>query len=281
VNSYFIFILTISAGITMTAQVTALFDKIWQQYLTVTPSAKKIHQLLGNGDDVINDHVAYRTFNIEKINLDKLAKHLISIGYTECGQYDFSAKKLTAKHFEHTTSTMPKVFISELRVEEFSNEIQTIICNLVDQLPDNISEQPDFLYSDRPWKISSTDYNTLLATSEYAAWLAAWGYRANHFTVSINHLDGFDCLIEVNNCLKNAGYTLNKAGGEIKGDQAVKLEQSSILADKALVKFSDVTLEIPSCFYEFAKRYPLTDGKLYTGFVAASADKIFESTNAT
>jgi hypothetical protein len=280
VNSYFTFLLTISAGITMTAQVTALFDKIWQQYLTVTPSAKKIHHLLGNGNDVINDHVAYRTFNIEKINLDKLAKHLISIGYTECGQYDFSAKKLTAKHFEHSTNTMPKVFISELRVEEFSDEIQTIIHKLVDQLPDNISQQPDFLYSGRPWQISSTDYNTLLATSEYAAWLAAWGYRANHLTVSINHLDGFDCIVEVNNRLKNAGYILNSTGGEIKGDETVKLEQSSILADKALVKFSDVTLEIPSCFYEFAKRYPLANGELYTGFVAASADKIFESTNA-
>lgn len=265
----------------MTTKVTALFDKIWQQYLTVTPSAHKIHQLLGNGNDVINDHVAYRTFNIEKINLEKLAKHLLVLGYTECGQYDFSAKKLTAKHFEHSNNTMPKVFISELRVEEFSAEIQTIIHSLVDQLPDNISEQADFLYSGRPWEVSSADYKTLLATSEYAAWLAAWGYRANHFTVSINHLDGFDCIIDVNNTLKNAGYALNSTGGEIKGDETVKLEQSSILADKALVEFSDVTLEIPSCFYEFAKRYPLANGELYTGFVAASADKIFESTNAT
>ncbi|WP_114326844.1 DUF1338 domain-containing protein [Candidatus Colwellia aromaticivorans] len=265
----------------MTAKVIALFDKIWQQYLTVTPSANKIHHLLGNGNDVINDHVAYRTFNIEKVNLAKLAKHLISIGYTECGQYDFADKKLTAKHFEHSTSTMPKVFISELRVEEFSAEVQEIIHNLVNQLPKNISEKADFLYCGRPWKISSTDYNTLLATSEYAAWLAAWGYRANHFTVSINHLDGFDSIIDVNDTLKKAGYTLNSAGGEVKGDETVKLEQSSILADKALVEFSDVTREIPSCFYEFAKRYPLDNGELYTGFVAASADKIFESTNTT
>jgi hypothetical protein len=265
----------------MTTKVTALFDNIWQQYLTVTPSANNIHQLLGNGKDVINDHVAYRTFNIEKVNLEKLAKHLLVLGYTECGQYDFSAKKLTAKHFEHSNSTMPKVFISELRVEEFSAEIQQIIRKLVDQLPDDISEPADFLYSGRPWQISSADYKALLATSEYAAWLAAWGYRANHFTVSINHLDGFDCIIDVNNTLKSAGYTLNSTGGEIKGDESVKLEQSSTLADKALVEFSDVTLEIPSCFYEFAKRYPLPNGELYTGFVAASADKIFESTNAS
>ncbi|MDP7591589.1 MAG: DUF1338 domain-containing protein, partial [Litorilituus sp.] len=52
------------------------------------------------------------------------------------------------------------------------------------------------------------------------------------------------------------------------------------LADHAMVDFTDKVIDIPSCFYEFAKRYTSEDGKLYTGFVAASADKIFESTNA-
>lgn len=264
----------------MTEKVTALFDNIWQQYLTVTPSADKIHQLLGNGNEVINDHVAYRTFNLDKINLAKLASPLLSLGYTECGQYDFAAKKLTAKHFEHSNSTMPKVFISELRVEEFSADVQQIIHKLVKQLPENISDQDNFLYSGRSWHVSSTDYQMLLAESEYAAWLSAWGFRANHFTVSINHLDNFDGIIAVNDSLKEAGHTLNSTGGEIKGDAIVKLEQSSTLADKALVEFTDKSMEIPSCFYEFAKRYPQTDGELYTGFVAASADKIFESTNA-
>ncbi len=263
----------------MTAQVTKLFENIWQQYITVTPSANSIHQLLGNGEDVINDHVAYRTFNLEKINLNKLANHFLTIGYTECGQYNFEAKKLTAKHFEHKNNTMPKVFISELRVEELSVATQKIINTLIEQLPDDISEQQNFLYSGCPWKISSVDYQALLAESEYAAWLAAWGYRANHFTVSINHLKNFDDIISVNNCLKKSGYTLNGTGGEIKGNEAVKLEQSSTLADKAMVEFTDKSIEIPSCFYEFAKRYPQANGEIYTGFVAASADKIFESTN--
>jgi hypothetical protein len=265
----------------MTAQVIKLFDSIWQQYIAVTPSADKIHQLLGNGADVINDHVAYRTFDVKKINLDTLASHLLAIGYTECGQYDFSAKKLTAKHFEHSDSTMPKVFISELHVAELSENAQKIIHNLANQLPDNISEQQDFLYSGRSWEISSTDYHTLLAESEYAAWLAAWGYRANHFTVSINHLNNFNDIFTVNETLKANGFTLNSTGGEVKGDQSVMLEQSSTLADKVVVEFSDKSMEIPSCFYEFAKRYPQANGDLYTGFVAASADKIFESTNAT
>ncbi len=57
------------------------------------------------------------------------------------------------------------------------------------------------------------------------------------------------------------------------------LEQSSTLADEAVAEFTDGDQLIPSCFYEFALRYAMPNGKLYTGFVAASADKIFESTN--
>lgn len=264
----------------MTSKITALFDNIWKNYLDVTPSAKQVHQLLGSGNDVINDHVAYRTFNLEKVNLDKLAAHLLALGYTECGEYHFEAKKLYAKHFEHSDSTLPKVFISELLVEQLSEQAQTIIHKLVDGLDDDIATREDFLYSGASWQVSSTEYQSLLAESEYAAWLAAWGYRANHFTVSINHLENYNSIEAVNEAVKQGGFKLNTSGGEIKGDEAVKLEQSSTLADKAEVTFSDKTMAIPSCFYEFAKRYPLTDGELYSGFVAASADKIFESTNA-
>jgi len=175
---------------------------------------------------------------------------------------------------------MPKVFISELLVEQLSIQAQQIIHQLVDSVDENLVGKYDFLYSGKNWNISFADYQTLLVESEYAAWLAAWGYRANHFTVSINHLEHFNCINTVNSTLKTNGFTLNSTGGEIKGDQSVMLEQSSTLADKALVKFSDKVVEIPSCFYEFAKRYPSNNGELYSGFVAASADKIFASTDA-
>jgi len=260
-------------------EVKALFNKIWSNYLEVTPSALKIHDLLSSGDDLINDHVAYRTFNTSKVNLEKLAAHLIALGYKEGGEYHFEAKKLYAKHFEHADSTLPKVFISELLVEKFSQPIQSIINTMVDAIDSSSVENNSFLYSGTHWQVSYQDYQTLLAESEYAAWMAAWGYRANHFTVSINHLKNFDNIESVNTAVKNGGFLLNTAGGEIKGDKKVMLEQSSTIADKAEVIFSDKAALIPSCFYEFAKRYPLENGELYTGFVAASADKIFESTN--
>lgn len=261
------------------AAVKTLFTHIWNNYLEVTPSALKIHDLLGSGNDLINDHVAYRTFNTSKVNIEKLATHLIALGYKECGEYHFEAKKLYAKHFEHTDSTLPKVFISELLVEKFPQATQNIINKMVDAIDSNSINNSSFLYSGTHWQVSYADYQALLAESEYAAWMAAWGYRANHFTVSINYLENFEEIEAVNTAVKKGGFPLNTSGGEIKGNKKVMLEQSSTIADKAEVNFADQTVLIPSCFYEFAKRYSLENGELYTGFVAASADKIFESTN--
>lgn len=264
----------------MQKDIETLFGHLWDNYIQVTPSAHKVHQLLGGGAPIINDHVAFRTYNLPKLGLEKLAAHFLALGYEQKGEYVFKAKKLYAKHFEHKDPDAPKVFISELKVEELSEGAQAIIHKLVDQVPDHLTDTPAFLYTGAPWQVSHADYQTLLAESEYAAWMAAWGYRANHFTVNINRLKNFDTIQQVNAALKAAGFVLNTVGGEVKGDPQVMLEQSSTMADKAEVPFSDGVRTIPSCFYEFALRYPQADGVLYPGFVEASADKIFESTNA-
>jgi hypothetical protein len=267
----------------MHTNVSALFAGLWEDYVSITPSAYKIHALLAdmtNSSTIVNDHIALRTFDIEKVNLDKLAAHFLALGYEQKGDYDFAAKKLTAQHFEHPDTSVPKVFISQLRVAELSTQAQTIIHNMLASLDDEAVTAEDFLYSGTHWQISSEEYLSLLAESEYAAWMSAWGYRANHFTVSVNHLSNIDELHQVNTLLKLAGYKLNESGGEIKGGKDVCLAQSSTMADHAFVAFSDKEMSIPSCFYEFAQRYETPDVGIYQGFVAASADKIFESTNA-
>ncbi|MEG3767196.1 DUF1338 domain-containing protein [Alteromonas sp. 14N.309.X.WAT.G.H12] len=267
----------------MHKDVDTLFSCLWEKYVSITPSAHKIHALLAgeeSSDQIVNDHVAFRTFNLEKTALDKLAAHFLALGYQAKGHYNFEAKKLTAQHFEHPDETKPKVFISELRVAELSDTAQGIILDLVAQMDANVVINDDFLYSDRHWRLSKDDYETLLSESEYAAWLAAWGFQANHFTVSVNYLEQVQSLEAVNALLKKAGFVLNTSGGEIKGGKEVFLAQSSTMADKAEVTMDDEKLVIPSCFYEFAQRYAMPDGRLYQGFVAASADKIFESTNA-
>jgi 2-oxoadipate dioxygenase/decarboxylase len=262
--------------------VDTLFHNLWENYCQVTPSAERIHRLLDNsqGKAIVNDHIALRTFNIDKLNLEKLAAHFLALGYEQGGEYHFDAKKLYARHYEHPDPTVPKVFISELLVEQCSDALQSTVHQLVDSVSPTAVEQSDFLYSGRHWNLDYATYQTLLEESEYAAWMAAWGYRANHFTVSVNQLSQFRTLAEVNQRLKDEGFRLNTSGGEIKGSPQDLLEQSSTMADRADVAFSDQTVSIPSCFYEFALRYPKPDGELYSGFVAASADKIFESTDS-
>ena len=263
----------------MSQSVEQFFEELWNDYIQLAPSAAKVHQVLGKGRPIINDHVAFRTYNIAPVRLATLAQHFEAMGYQACGDYVFEAKKLVAKHYEHSNPSLPKIFISELLVEEFSPELQQIVRSCVSQIDPAAVERPDFMYSGVHWQLSSTDYEKLLAESEYAAWLAAFGFRANHFTVNVNELPDFESLEAVNETLKQAGFRLNSAGGEIKGSAAVYLEQSSTMADQVTVRFSDIEKVIPGCFYEFAKRYEIRPNELYTGFVAASADKIFESTN--
>ncbi len=257
------------------------FANLWQQYTAINPQARAIHSLLEKrGEKVVNDHVALRTFNTEKLGIDRLATIFEDMGYENRGQYDFTAKQLNAYHFEHKNNpNHPKIFISELITESFSDDLQDIIKRLDDEVaPDEVFE-PDFLYTGRPWNLSFTEYIQLLQESEYAAWTAAFGYRANHFTVSINHLNTFFDIESLNQFILDNGFAMNESGGLIKGSAEQLLEQSSTMAPMVNLEFSDVNHLVPSCFYEFAKRYPTESGQLYQGFIAASADKIFESTN--
>ena len=259
-----------------------LISAMWENYLLLNEDARRIHALFSEKNDgpVINDHIALRTFNLDKVSLKKIMQPFIDLGYVAKGDYIFEAKKLEARHFEHPDHQQPKIFISELKVEELSTQAQQIIRTLVEQIPDHSVNRDSFCYSGRPWQVNAADYQMLLEESEYAAWMAAFGYRPNHFTISINHLSTLENIEDVNHFLLEQGFQLNTSGGLVKGTPGEFLEQSATMANKVDVTFSDnITLHIPSCFYEFAKRYPMADGNLYQGFIAASADKIFESTN--
>lgn len=258
----------------------ALLDKMWQDYVAINPLAKKISEILtGQGETIQNDHIALRTFNHPRVSVDVMAKPFLEAGYKYGGDYHFTEKKLYAKHYEHSDPKLPKIFISELKLEDFSPALRATVNSLIDQIPAGMEHQYDFVSIGRPWKVTTKIYNDLLKESDYAAWVSAFGYRPNHFTVFINVLKKFSDINVLNDYLKKEGFKLNSSGGEVKGSKEVCLEQSSTLANNIEVTFEDAKLTIPACYYEFAKRYPMKNGELYQGFVAASADKIFESTN--
>jgi hypothetical protein len=259
-----------------------LLTKLWDQYADITPSAKKIHDLLEEkGEEIKNDHIAIRTFNDKRVCIEVLERPFLNVGYEGKGEYFFDSKKLFAKHYEHTTDkNAPRIFISELEMEKCSPKLQETVKSILDSCDQNIFNNPELVLSGSVWKANSQRvYKLLLEESEYAAWMYIYGFRANHFTINVNALKDFDSLQELNTYLENKGWKLNASGGKIKGTPEQLLEQSSTLADLYSINFEEGTIEIPSCYYEFALRYPLSNGELYQGFIASSADKIFESTD--
>ena len=261
---------------------TTFFAHLWQNYIEITPQAEKIRQLFVQTDaEVINDHVAFRTFADTPLNLAALEPLVMEMGYAVQDDYDFSAKKLRARSYIHPDITVPKIFVSELLVDQLSADAQAILGKYTANIQSGPSDQSVF-WSGRHWQAPSwDDYQKLMAETEYGAWLLAIGLRVNHFTVSIEQLTSTNDIHEVLQRVKDAGFAVNTSGGEVKGTPADLLEQGSSMADQQPIEFAEgQTHTIPTCFYEFAKRHPGADGKLYQGFIAANADKIFESTNA-
>lgn len=258
-----------------------LFDIMWRDYCGLSPAAAKIHQLLSEREDeIVNDHIALRTFRHPRLGLDMAARPFERLGYKPMGEYHFEQKKLYAKHWEHKSDPkQPKIFISELKLEEMPTQVQNVIHELIQQVPEEATDKPEFFVSGRPWNLSYQTYSELAKVSEYASWVAAYGFRPNHFTVFVNQLKSFHQLEDLNQFLKDNGYQLNASGGEIKGSAEDLLEQSSTVAEEIEVEFTDGRYKVPSVYYEFALRHAKDNGELYQGFVAQSADKIFESTD--
>lgn len=259
-----------------------IFKKLWEDYTIKNPMAKKVFDLFtAEGETVLNDHIAFRTFDDKRINIDVLSKVFIDTGYVEKATYRFENKHLFAKHYEHSTDPLaPRIFISELITAELSPFVQETAKTLADSIPENVLISDELIFSGRQWGIPSFQiYETLRKESEYAAWFYINGFTVNHFTVNVNALKTYDSLQKVNAFLKSKGFLLNDVGGEIQGTPEDLLEQSSVKAEIISVPFSDGNYDVTGCYYEFAKRYPDENGKLYTGFIAKSADKIFQSTD--
>ena len=66
--------------------VATIFDRLWNEYADRTPSAQKINDLFtSKGNKVYNDHVAFRTFDDERVNIEVLAAPFLEVGYEERG----------------------------------------------------------------------------------------------------------------------------------------------------------------------------------------------------
>lgn len=260
-----------------------LLQDLWQHYAAITPDAPLVHELLRRrGETFSNDHVALRTFDRPAVGIDRLSAPFVSQGYVASGDYRFEHKRLVARSFRHPSGQLPRLFISALRFEDFPERVAQLADALIAQVPADLPAE-QLLVSAPTWgAISFADYSYLAGLSEYAAWVAAFGIRVNHFTVHFNDLRSFDQLADLNAFVEAEGFELNGDPLKIQGGPKQLLEQSSTVARMIPWHFANGEEHaIPGGYYEFARRYvDPSSGSLFDGFVTASADRIFESTNA-
>lgn len=246
--------------------------------------------MIHHPDDIINDHIAFRTLGVPNLGIQSLEKVFLAYGYTRMDRYHFDAKKLNA-HWYSPPSDPPnlhRVFISECRVEDFSKTTQTIIQRYagfiakdpVDALDVMDGVAVDTFLHTRLWDQPTwEDYSTTANESEYVSWVLNNRYYLNHFTISIHALpDGYNDIQKFNAFLESIGIQLNDSGGKIKTSGDGKLLQSASVSNKVMVDFltndgSATQQEVPGSYVEFAQRI---DGR--DGFDPGNANTIFEST---
>ncbi len=266
---------------------------------TITTAIKGIG-LISKQEDIVNDHIAFRSLDVTNLGIASLEKIFLHHGYTKQDHYFFPKKKLDAYWYKPPHDHYPRVFISELKVDELSTTAQDIIHSYTKEIQkdpieeinlDDAEAVVDFLHQ-ALWKLPSlNDYKTLLKESEYGAWVIYNRYYLNHYTISIHELPTpYNDLEFFNKFLQSIGVILNDAGGEIKTSQDKLLRQSSTIAQSVEASFENgETAEIAGSYVEFAERLPLpaftnlpkeklTNAHRREGFEKENADKIFEST---
>ncbi|MGB1972093.1 MAG: DUF1338 domain-containing protein [Flavobacteriaceae bacterium] len=262
-------------------------------------SAMQTEGIIAEESQIENDHVAFRTLGVPHLGISSFEKIFLHHGYVKMAPYHFAKKKLDAYWYAPPHPKYPRIFISELRVNDLSANAQNIIKTFtapiqkdpVDALNLNDPNAVGAFFHQPLWELPSVaQYEQLAAESEYAAWVIYNRYYLNHYTISVHQLEQFNTLEKFNAFLEGEGIQLNTAGGKIKVSPDGLLRQSSSVAKMIPATFSCGTqIEIPGSYVEFAERLPLpehnhlakeqlTRAHRREGFEAGNADKIFEST---
>ncbi|XP_048440890.1 uncharacterized protein LOC125477609 [Pyrus x bretschneideri] len=276
-------------------------------YLSRNPTAKAILELVGSASDeqIYYDHFAFRTFGVNGYGIDSMAKIFLDFGYTPREELRFPAKKLRALWFSPPSvpiphggsgvnGPLPRVFISELLVDQMSPQTQDIIKKYTEiSGSGNKHAALASALGSLTWeKPLHSEFQQLARESEYAAWTLVNGYALNHATISTHQLKShLRDIKSLNQFIEKNGFKLNSEGGILKVSPDGLLQQSSTVADSIHFQFADGVIEsVPCSYIEFAERLvlpqysnlPLDEVKEHhrrDGFEVGNADKIFESTS--
>ncbi len=294
----------------------ALWDYLWRRYRQRVPYCREYQEMIeAAGGRVVHDHVAFRSFRHFVYGLDLgigyVARILEPLGYQLKGAYEFPDTHLYAQHYEHPdqeTHDLPKVFVSELLVDELpaaaADLIKRTLHDAIDQLPspslewvklreDRRLSLPDGkvetaiadvaqFSTERPWPPSLREtVEAVNPVSQYAAWTLLHGFAVNHFTAFVNRQGAaqYPDLESTAAGLRARGVPVRE---RIDGEPGSRLRQTTTAAVEEEVAVHDAdgkaaTMPWSYAYYELAER-GLVDGRIFHGFVADQARQLFDTT---
>ena len=231
-----------------TSTLELVLDGLMRRYTERVPDVGRVldvmtaEGIIKTPGDIENDHIAFRSLGIPHLGIASLEKIFLALGYVKKDYYHFPEKKLDAYWYAPPTARYPRIFLSQLRVQDLSRLAQGIIdsytksihADPVDALDLSDGASIDTFLHSSLWPLPTLgDYETLASESEYAAWVIYNRYYLNHFTISVHNLpEGYNTIAGFNDFLERHGFTLNSAGGKIKQSPDGLLLQSATVAGR-------------------------------------------------
>jgi Domain of unknown function (DUF1338) len=288
-----------------------LWDLLWQNYRDRVTYARIYQQMIeGAGGSIANDHIAFRSLRLTvdrnghsiQLGIPYLAKVVEALGYQQAGEYHFPAQFLYAHHYVHPEQDrydLPKLFISELIVDDLPENISALIRQTVQsgEFPlsadllslaasDTIPTQLAHFFN-RPWHPpQQSAVEQVNVVSQYGAWVMLYGYSTNHFTGYVNRQQttNYQTIEQTIAGLANLSVPMKSA---IEGSIETGLCQTATQAviEQAWVQDDTGTLiqiPWPYAYYEIAERHQIKNSAgdlvLFEGFLRAQAQQLFEIT---
>jgi hypothetical protein len=230
------------------SQLDELLESLWSDHGAVAPHVARIHQLLRErGERVRSEHIALRTFDVPEVDIDALDRAFVAGGYEAAHSYELPERKLIVYAYEHRDGGRPGLLISALLVDELSREAHSLVRDLVGHLEPGAAAHPSFALSGRRWPLSSSIYRQLRDESEYAAWVAAFGFRAHHFAVDAAGLRTLEAGL---------ARFIEESGSSLVGDTVEEepLDHVATAAEDVELELTDGSLVVPSCPCVFVGR---------------------------
>jgi hypothetical protein len=285
-----------------------LLERMWDDYAHRVPYARTYQDMLTElGATFVNDHMAFRslavTANGQYLGISNVKRVFDALGFREMGAIDFPDTHLFARYAQHAEPDFPKIFVSELKVDELDRDLAQAIRDCVGNyrqllndadikaiadldssgaISSELLDKTHRFFREVPWgPVPEEVVRKVNTPSQYGAWVLLHAYHVNHFTGYVNRhgvpaLDDIEKLVSE---LKSRGVPMKP---EIEGARGSKLRQTSTEAVRTNVTVlgpdgAPKTIEWTYAYMEYAQRGE-QDGKLFEGFLGPQATQLFDMT---